>query len=119
MGENTTVAVPLSRSRHPPETNKTRYPWSQVRVFGGSKYPYPYPYPRLNPRLTRGYTRTRAEHYRRYACISHIYAMGQGMHRCTRQRTSKLSAKGNSEFVISLISSKASLQHRSVPSSGH
>jgi hypothetical protein len=65
MGEtpNATVAVPLSRSRHTPETNKTRYPWSRVRVFGGLKYPYPYPYPRLNPHLTRGYTHTRAEHY--------------------------------------------------------
>ena len=61
MGENMTVAVPLSRSRHPPETNKTHYLWSRVRVFGGSKYPYPYP--PLNLRLTRGYTRTHAEHY--------------------------------------------------------
>ena len=72
MGEtpNATVAVPLSRSRHTPETNKTRYPWSRVRVFGGLKYPYPYPYPRLNPRLTRGYTRTHAEHY-----INHMHVL--------------------------------------------
>ena len=47
MGEipNMIVAVPLSRSRHMLETNKTRYPWSRVQVFGRLKYPYPYPYP--------------------------------------------------------------------------
>ena len=59
---NTIMAVPLSRSRHKPKTNKTRDPWSRVRVFSGLKYLYLSPYPRLNPRETHGYTRTRGIH---------------------------------------------------------